>query len=153
MARMLTVLTLPALGCGLLAACAPPSTAGLSQAQIARCTYEARRSTIYQGGILGAVQNVEMQQMCAQTAQLENRDAVLQRLQLTDGHSGTPVLRARLGGMAETCGMAQNFLITYRQKHGDLSQAEWATGARLAQGAPTQECATARMSVMQLAGV
>jgi hypothetical protein len=152
MRRTMLSLAVATTGCALLAACAPTSTAGMSQAQIARCNYEARRSTIYQGGILGAMQNVEMQQLCAQTAQLENREAVLQRLQLTDAHSGTALLRARLGGMGQTCGMAQNFLITYRQRQGDLSETEWQTGARLAQGAPTQECATARMSIMQLAG-
>lgn len=152
MKRICLAAALAAAGLG-LAACAPTNTAGMSQAQIARCNYEARRASLYQGGLLGAMQNVEMQQMCAQTAQMENRDAVLQRLQLSDAHTGTPLLRARLGGMGQTCGVAQNYLFAYRQKQGELSETEWQTGARLAQGAPTQECATARLSIMQLTGV
>ena len=140
------------LGAAALAGCAPTNTAGLSQAQIARCQYEARRSTIYQGGLLGALQNVEMQQLCARTAGLENREAVFQRLQLSEAHSGTPLLRARLGGMGEACGVAENFLIAYRQKQGELSDTEWATGRRLAQGAPTTECNTARSSILALNG-
>lgn len=134
-------------GCALvLAACAPTNMAGLSEAQIARCQYEARRATIYQGGILGAMQNVEMQQLCARTAQFENRDAIYTRLQLHDGHRGTPVVRARVGGMAEACGAAPNLLIGLRQK-ADISAVEWETGRRLGTGAPPTECSIARASV------
>jgi hypothetical protein len=145
---------LPAIGLLTLGACAPePGPALLSPAQMQRCMYEARRGSIYtQGAILGALQNIELRQMCERTAVLENREAVFQRLQLTEAQSGTPLLRARLGGMAEACGMPDSILGAYRTKQGALSDAEWQTGRRLGTGATGAECQVVRASVTQLTG-
>lgn len=131
----------------MLAGCGQNHMAGLSEAQQARCQWEARRATLYQGGILGALQNVEMQQMCARAAQLESREAIMARLQLHESQRGTPIVRSRVAGMAEACGMSAEALAPLRQK-SEIDPGEWSRGRTLGAQATPAECALARNSVM-----